>query len=184
MSRYTHIFGGQESKTIANLPDLSFTGRQSQIATGTDGKLQEQIDGAYKKLTKKSDFCRNQKDLNVTSWQSETVNKCLNPDVSKSLKSSMLDTKKEPMSSTDPPQKAPRPPRLEHGTYGLEIRCSIQLSYGRIRLKCLKCNESLYALSISFTPETAVVPKWVCFLSVLSFDNLMFIDKFRVNFNT
>src|SRR5437870_10116957 len=26
-----------------------------------------------------------------------------------------------------------RPPRFELGTYGLEIRCSIQLSYGRLR---------------------------------------------------
>ena len=27
-----------------------------------------------------------------------------------------------------------RPPRIERGTYGLEVRCSIQLTYGRLWL--------------------------------------------------
>ena len=33
-----------------------------------------------------------------------------------------------------------RPPRFEHGTLALEMRCSIQLSYGRIPEKHLKPN--------------------------------------------
>jgi len=38
MSRYTHIFRGQESKAIASLPDLSLPSQEKQqaIATGTD----------------------------------------------------------------------------------------------------------------------------------------------------
>jgi len=40
MSRYTHIFQGQESEAIAKLPDLSQPSREKQraTATGTDGK--------------------------------------------------------------------------------------------------------------------------------------------------
>jgi hypothetical protein len=40
MSRYTHIFRGQESEAINKLPDLSFPSQEKQksAATGTDGK--------------------------------------------------------------------------------------------------------------------------------------------------
>ena len=38
LSRYTHIFRGQESEAVASLPDLSLPSKQSQKATGTDGK--------------------------------------------------------------------------------------------------------------------------------------------------
>ena len=50
-------------------------------------------------LTKKSDFCRKQKDLNVTDYQSADEKKRQSPDVSKSLRSEPLCTKKDPMSS-------------------------------------------------------------------------------------
>ena len=40
MSRYTHIFRGQESEAVEKLPDLSLPSQEKQaaIATGTDGK--------------------------------------------------------------------------------------------------------------------------------------------------
>ena len=40
MSRYTHVFRGQESEALAKLPDLSLPSKQAQkaLATGTDGK--------------------------------------------------------------------------------------------------------------------------------------------------
>ncbi len=39
MSRYSHIFRGQDSEAVANLPDLSQPSEQKQkeIATGTNG---------------------------------------------------------------------------------------------------------------------------------------------------
>ena len=39
MSRYTHVFRGQESEAVAKLPDLSLPSKQKQqaVATGTDG---------------------------------------------------------------------------------------------------------------------------------------------------
>jgi len=41
MSRYTHVFRGQESEAAAKLPDLSLDSRQQQEATGTDNRLPE-----------------------------------------------------------------------------------------------------------------------------------------------
>jgi integrase len=40
MSRYTHIFRGQESEAVAGLPDFSLPSKEKQktVATGTDGK--------------------------------------------------------------------------------------------------------------------------------------------------
>jgi hypothetical protein len=35
-----------------------------------------------------------------------------------------------------------RPPGVEPGTYGLEVRCSVQLSYGRITSLPSHCNKA------------------------------------------
>ncbi len=52
MSRYTHIFSGQESEAVAGLPDLSLPSSEKQkaVATGTDNLP---VDGAYKPAYKK-----------------------------------------------------------------------------------------------------------------------------------
>ena len=48
MSRYTHIFRGQESEAVAGLPDLSLPSKESQSAkaTGTDDTIQDKSDFA------------------------------------------------------------------------------------------------------------------------------------------
>ncbi len=109
MSRYTHIFRGQESEAIENLPDFSLPSRGKQRATGTDDLP---VDSAYKKLAKKSDFDGIQKDADATNWQSGTERKRQNHDTRKSLKSIPLGTKKEPMSSTDTGSKSNGPGRI------------------------------------------------------------------------
>jgi len=109
MSRYTHVFRGQESAAVANLPDLSIS---EQIATGTDGRTVGSGSGAYKKLAKKSDFDGNLNNPAATGWQSETDKNSLNPDNSKSLKTIPLGTKKEPMSPTGISSKATGPGRI------------------------------------------------------------------------
>ncbi len=108
MSRYTHIFRGQESEAVAGLPDLSLPSRGKQKATGTDDLP---VDSAYKKLAKKSGFDGIQKESDATNWQSGTERKRQNHDTRKSLKSIPLGTKKEPMSSTDTGPKDTTPER-------------------------------------------------------------------------
>jgi integrase len=53
LNAYTHILRGQESEAVENLPDLSFTGGQSQKATGTDGGPVGEDKSAYKPAYKK-----------------------------------------------------------------------------------------------------------------------------------
>jgi len=52
MSRYTHVLRGQESEAIAHLPDLSLSsGKQANVAAGTDNKSVNSYEGQPKKLT-------------------------------------------------------------------------------------------------------------------------------------
>jgi len=55
MSRYTHIFRGQESEAIAGLPDLSLPSkrRQKAVATGTDDRSGEDVHDGSEELTLK-----------------------------------------------------------------------------------------------------------------------------------
>ena len=53
LNAYTHTLRGQESEAVESLPDLSFTGGQSQKATGTDGRKIESSESAYKPAYKK-----------------------------------------------------------------------------------------------------------------------------------
>jgi hypothetical protein len=52
-----------------------------------------------------------------------------------------------------------RPARFERATYGLEIRCSIQLSYGRSFLNSLQYNDFFSMVSNSFTSKIGDAPK-------------------------
>ena len=51
-----------------------------------------------------------------------------------------------------------RPPGLEPGTYGLEIRCSILLSYGRFNLKSKQYKDFLHMLSTLFHAQRVSAP--------------------------
>jgi len=55
MSRYTHIFRGQESEAVAGLPDLSLPSKQNQkaTATGTDNRPVDAAKNDSKELTPK-----------------------------------------------------------------------------------------------------------------------------------
>jgi len=117
MSRYTHIFRGQESEAIANLPDLSLPSKQSQKATGTDDSA---ITGAYKKLTKKSYFdCKSMSSIGPNEVQ-EQSGTGQNSGRIKSLQVADLGTKKEPMSANDIDSKSNTPGRTR--TCDLRIR--------------------------------------------------------------
>ncbi len=112
MSRYTHIFRGQESEAVAGLPDLSLPSKEAQkaAATGTDDLP---VDGtykpAYKKLAKKSDFdCNSMSSIGFGEGQNQTACEQNSEDV-KPLQTAELGIKKEPMSSTDTDSKSNTP---------------------------------------------------------------------------
>ncbi len=136
MSRYTHIFRGQESEAIANLPDLSLPSKQNQRATGTDDLA---VDGAYKKLAKKSDFdCNSMSSIGFGEEQHKT--RCeQNSGNVKPLQVAELGTKKEPMSSTDTDSKTNTPGRTR--TCDLRFRrptlCPIELQAQQQKAKII-----------------------------------------------
>jgi len=49
MSRYTHVFHGQEADAVAKLPDFSRLRSQVNKATGTDGQWAEPAEKSYRK---------------------------------------------------------------------------------------------------------------------------------------
>jgi len=55
MSRYTHIFRGQESEAVAGMPDLSLPSKEAQkaVATGTDNRSVDAVQNTSKVLTPK-----------------------------------------------------------------------------------------------------------------------------------
>ncbi len=117
MSRYTHIFGGQESEAVAKLPDLSLPSRQNQKATGTND---EPITGAYKKLTKNSCFDGLSASLIGTAndWKNQKGGET--GAAAKSLQTSHLSTDKEHMSPGDIDSNVNTPGRTR--TCDLRIR--------------------------------------------------------------
>ena len=89
------------------------------------------LSNSTKALTKKSDFdCKSMSSIGFGEGQKQTGCE-QNNNNPKPLQMVDLGTKKEPLSSTDIGSKQTRPAGLEPATYGLEIRCSIRLSYGR-----------------------------------------------------
>ncbi len=137
MSRYTHIFRGQESEAVAGLPDLSLPSKEKQkaVATGTDNRTVETAQNGSKELTPKlTPF------LTPTAFpacnQSATVGNEQgtfqeNDGKGNCLSSGNLDNKKDELSTNVSDKKAIRPRGLEPLTFGLGNRCSILLSYGR-----------------------------------------------------
>ena len=58
MSRYSHVFSGQESEAVAKLPDFSMVGQQQAKATGTDGETVHTAKNTYSKTYSKSNRSR------------------------------------------------------------------------------------------------------------------------------
>ncbi len=136
LSRYSHIFRGQESEAVAALPDLSApSSKQKNAATGTDGKPVDAVGSTPKELTRKwtpyltqptYSGC-NRLSMNGNA-QSELGQKLLND---KSLNGGELGSESDKLSSVVNDKKQLRPAGLEPTTPGLGNRCSILLSYGR-----------------------------------------------------
>jgi hypothetical protein len=60
-----------------------------------------------------------------------------------------------------------RPAGFEPATYGLEIRCSVQLSYGRLNFKLFEYNSFLKLLSTLFVRPTGSNAAYTKYLTIL-----------------
>jgi len=137
MSRYTHTLRGQEAQAIESLPDLSLSSTEAQkaLATGTDGEItrisqtdpQELIPESTPKSTPIAFPACSRLSATDTSKSSESKS----AGNRKGSQNRSLDTKRTNLTPVVATRKETRPAGLEPATYGLEIRCSIQLSYGR-----------------------------------------------------
>ena len=129
MSRYTHIFSGQESDAINRLPDLSVPSKQQKaIATGTDGKAFETAPNDAEKLTPKltpTAYCQCHRPATDGNLLSGKTNKAsaYNP-----LPSSTLSTKKKALSAHDTNKAQTRPTGFEPATIGSTVRYSNLIS--------------------------------------------------------
>ena len=108
MSRYTHIFSGQESKAVENLPDLSLPSEEVLKATGTNGKAEPALTN---QLTKKSCSDSDSMSLVGSNPEQTKLSSGGNSRGHNSLNMADLGTKKEPMSTPDMDSKSTTPGR-------------------------------------------------------------------------
>ena len=137
MSRYTHIFRGQESEAVAGMPDLSLPSKEKQkaVATGTDNKPIGAVQHSANELTPKwtpflthSAYSENNQSSAVGNEQDNLQE---NTKGDNCLNSGELDSKKESLSADVIDKKSMRLTGLEPVTSGSVDRRSIQLSYKR-----------------------------------------------------
>ena len=156
MSRYTHIFTGQESDAVAGLPDLSLPSKKKQkgVATGTDGKAGDGPSKRLKTWTPKwtpqwtpTAFPDSDQ---LSADGSSKAKKVSRHGEHKRNKKRKLYTKSAPLSPGVSHKEAIRPRGLEPLTFGLGNRCSILLSYGRFNPNSLQYNGLLHMPSTLF----------------------------------
>ena len=105
MSRYSHVFHGQEANAVAKLPDFSRRHLQANKATGTDGQWVEPGGESYRKtysdLTEKVYFRCQQSASGGTERQGKQAESTKKWTGRNSCDMVALGAKKRPMSLTD-----------------------------------------------------------------------------------
>ena len=103
MSRYTHVFSGQEANAVAKLPDFSKRRPQANKATGTDGQWvdagEKSYSKSYSKLTETDYFGCQRSATGGTEQRGLSTESVKNWDGRKSFHMVSLGTEKEPMTT-------------------------------------------------------------------------------------
>jgi integrase len=116
MSRYTHTLTGQTAKAIETLPDLTKSARtEKSVMTGTDNRP---ADAVSKTKQIKPD---NRLAICLAKLGTENRSQPESTGIIEALQTSHK-TASESRKGDFSLKNQIRPPRLEHGTYGLEIR--------------------------------------------------------------
>ncbi len=124
MSRYTHIFRGQESEAVEKLPDFSLqSGNRQRAATGTDNVSANQENVLTGKLTGNSDSCRNPESTIGTDDRRRQGGNKVDHQTGKSLQMPGLDTHRHPLSDDDRGVK--KSERCRDRTYDLLIKSQL-----------------------------------------------------------
>ncbi len=135
MNIYTHLQYDDKAKAINKLPNIKIT-KKKQLKTGT-ADVPEKLTGNLTGNPIKTQ-------QNTAKYSKVEVCKNSNTKVETLVNKRVTKT---------------RPAGLEPATYGLEIRCSVQLSYGRFNFKSLQYNNFLFVLSTLFNSKIPRAPK-------------------------
>ncbi len=131
MGTYTHLQDSDKAKAVGKLPPIRIT-KKKQAKTGTCDTPEDQptVNSTVNPVKIRQNAVKSSK----RAIEVEVSRKAVTPCKTNSLQR----------------VKSSRPAGLEPAAYGLEIRCSIQLSYGRFKLKVPQYNNFQYMTSIIF----------------------------------
>jgi len=129
MSRYTHIFAGQESEAVARLPDLSLPSKgQKAVATGTDNMSVDTAKSSSEKLTPKLTpkltLAAYPDSNRLAALGNEQDDRQENTKSDNSLGSGILDTESQQLSTVGIGETVMGRGGIEPPTHGFSVRCS------------------------------------------------------------